>query len=111
MSTRNSPRYKPPFTDYHLISRASLGESQIAKKALLDHPVPEYMWPELHAIKDNHSLEPLIVREQGHNVPVLDYEAAIMGSLVRLEFHITLRDDRGVEASVTEIEVLYRDVV
>ena len=95
----------------HLISAARLGESQIAKKELLDHPVPEGMWPELHAIKDDHILEPLIVREQGRNVPVLDYEAAIVGSLVRLEFRMTMRDDRGIEASVTEVEVLYRGVV
>ena len=95
----------------HLISAARLGESQIAKKELLDHPVPEGMWPELHAIKDDHILEPLIVREHGHNVPVIDYEAVMVGSLVKLNFRIALRDDRGIEASVKEVDVLYRGIM
>ena len=84
------------------------GDAQIAKKALLDHPVPEIMWPDLHAIKDDYVLSNFVVKEGGACVPVLEYNSVLVGSLVKLKFCILVKEDIGVEASLEEIEVLYR---
>lgn len=90
-------------------NQSFIGNSEIAKKDLLDYPLPENMWADLHAIKDDYMLATLVVKAQGMDVPIQDYESVLVGNLVRLDFWIALRDDGAVEAFLHEIDVL-RDV-
>lgn len=83
----------------------------MAKKALLDHPVPDSMWPDLHAIKDDHILAPLVVKCRGVDVPVWEYETVLIGSLVKLNFWAVLNDENCVSATLNEIEVLLTRLV